>query len=120
VDAVLAHEVECTLVTRGRTSGELRAITIWFAAVGRTLYLLSGCGEGAHWVRNLRADPAVEVHVGGAHLTGRARVVTPDEPADAAARAAIAAKYGTTGLTTWLRTSLPVAIDLEDAGTAAP
>ncbi len=29
-----ARAIECTLVTRGRTSGEPRAITIWFAAVG--------------------------------------------------------------------------------------
>ena len=34
--------------------------------------------------------------------------------ADMDAILAIAAKYGTTGLRTWLRTSLPVAIDLED------
>ena len=40
--------------------------------------------------------------------------MTPDEPADATAREAIAAKYGTTGLKTWLRESLPVAIDLDD------
>jgi hypothetical protein len=44
-------------------------------------------------------------------------VVAPDEPDDAAAREAIAGKYGTTGLKTWLRTSLPVAIDLADAPT---
>ena len=113
MDEALAREIECTLVTRGRRSGEPRPIVIWFAAVDRTVYLLSGGGEAAHWVRNLRADPAVEVRVGGRQFRGRARVVTPDEPADAAARDAIAAKYGTTGLRTWLRTSLPVAIDLE-------
>ena len=28
-----AGAIECALVTRGRTSGEPRAITIWFAAV---------------------------------------------------------------------------------------
>ena len=120
MEDALTREVECTLVTRGRRSGELRAITIWFAAVGRTIYMLSGGGDAAHWVRNLRADPAVAVHVGGRQLTGRARVVTPDEPADAAAREAIAAKYGTTGLKTWLRTSLPVAIELDEAEPDAP
>ena len=113
VDA-LTGEAECTLVTRGRTSGEPRAITIWFAAVGRTVYLLSGGGEAAHWVRNLRADPAVAVIAGGVRVEGRARVIAPDEPDDTIAREAIAAKYGSTGLKTWLRTSLPVAIDLED------
>jgi deazaflavin-dependent oxidoreductase (nitroreductase family) len=115
VDDAFAGATECTLVTRGRTSGEPRAITIWFAAVGRTAYLLSGGGEAAHWVRNLRADPSVAIIAGGVRAEGLARVVAPDDPADPAARQAIAAKYGTTGLQTWLRTSLPVAIDLADA-----
>ena len=114
----LARATECTLVTLGRTSGEPRPITIWFAAVGRTVYLLSGGGEAAHWVRNLRADPAVAIVAGGVRANGRARVLSPDDAEDPAARAAIAAKYGTTGLKTWLRTSLPVAIDLSpDAAT---
>jgi deazaflavin-dependent oxidoreductase (nitroreductase family) len=113
VDDALGRDIECTLVTRGRTSGEPRAITIWFAAVGRTVYLLSGGGEAAHWVRNLRADPAVTVVVGETRIAGRARVVR-GEAEDPVAREAIAAKYGTTGLKTWLRTSLPVAIDLDD------
>ena len=112
-DDAFGRAIECTLVTRGRTSGEPRAITIWFAAVGRTAYLLSGGGEAAHWVRNLRADPAVSIVAGGMRVEGRARVLAPDEAEDPIAREAIAAKYGTTGLRTWLRTSLPVAIDLE-------
>ena len=112
-DDAFAGAIECTLVTRGRTSGEPRSITVWFAAVGRTVYLLSGGGEAAHWVRNLRANPAVEIVAGGTRVAGRARVIAPDEAEDPVAREAIAAKYGTTGLKTWLRTSLPVAIDLE-------
>ncbi len=113
MEDAFAGAIECTLVTRGRTSGEPRPITIWFAAAGRTVYLLSGGGEGAHWVRNLRADPVVTIVAGGVRVQGRARVIAPDEPDDPVARGAIAAKYGTTGLKTWLRTSLPVAIDLE-------
>jgi deazaflavin-dependent oxidoreductase (nitroreductase family) len=113
-ESAFARAIECTLVTRGRTSGEPRPITIWFAAVGRTVYLLSGGGEAAHWVRNLRADPAVTIEAGGVRVQGNARVVV-GEAEDPLARDAIAAKYGTTGLKTWLRTSLPVAIDLSDA-----
>ena len=120
MDEALARETECTLVTRGRRSGEPRPIVIWFAAVDRVVYMLSGGGEAAHWVRNLRADPAVEVRVGGRRFAGRARVVAPDEPADTTAREAIAAKYGTTGLKTWLRTSLPVAIELDGGTTPGP
>ena len=76
MDEALARAIECTLVTRGRTTGEPREVVIWFAAVGSTVYLLSGGGESAHWVRNVRADPAVEVVVGGARYPGRARLVT--------------------------------------------
>ena len=70
-------------------------------------------------MRNLQADPAVAIVAGGIRVEGRARVIAPDEPDDQRAREAIAAKYGTTGLKTWLRTSLPVAIDLEEVGARA-
>ena len=112
MEDAFAAAIECTLITRGRTSGEARAITIWFAAVGRTVYLLSGGGEAAHWVRNLRADPAVSIVAAGVRVEGRARVLGAEDAEDPVAREAIAAKYGTTGLKTWLRTSLPVAIDV--------
>ena len=42
MDEALAREIECTLVTIGRTSGPPRSTTIWFAAVGRTMDMLSG------------------------------------------------------------------------------
>jgi len=63
-------------------------------------------------VRNLIADPLVRVRLGSRTFEGRARVVE-GQAEDPLARAAIAAKYGTTGLKGWLRDSLPVAIDLE-------
>jgi deazaflavin-dependent oxidoreductase (nitroreductase family) len=105
------------LATTGRHSGLLREIEIWFAAdaSGDRMFMLSGGGEAAHWVQNLRIQPRVQVRVGDRAFDGRARVVDPDEPADAEARAAIAAKYGTTGLQRWLRESLPVEIVLEPA-----
>jgi deazaflavin-dependent oxidoreductase (nitroreductase family) len=112
LEASLAALLECRLVTTGRVSGQPREIEIWFAAIGDRLVMLAGGRHRAHWVRNLIADPTVRVRLGPRTFVGRARVIE-GEPDDPAARDAIAAKYGTTGLKAWLRDSLPVAIDLE-------
>ena len=102
-------------MTRGRTTGLPRAITIWFAADqdADRLFVLAGGREQSHWVRNALADPRVTVRIGDRSFEGTARVVAPDEEADQVARDAIAAKYGTKWLTRWLRESLPVEIRLE-------
>ena len=118
LDDGLRRSLVCRLTTTGRTTGQPREIEIWFAAVADRVFLLSGGRDRAHWVRNLQADPNVTVRIGGRSFAGRARVVE-GEADDPVARQAIAAKYGTTGLKTWLRTSLPVAIDLEKVGARA-
>jgi deazaflavin-dependent oxidoreductase (nitroreductase family) len=112
LDDDLRAATDCRLITIGRTSGQPRRIVIWFAAIGDRLYLLAGGREQAHWVRNIQANSAVQVEIGKRTFEGRGRVVegTDDDPV---AREALAAKYGTKWLTTWLRESLPVAIDLE-------
>ena len=104
----------CQLVTTGRRSGKPRAIEIWFAARGDLVYMLSGGGERAHWVQNLRQDPDVRLRIDGRTFHGRARVVQ-GEAADPVAREAVAAKYGRAGLEDWLRESLPVEIELRPA-----
>ena len=111
--------IECMLVTRGRTSGEPRAVTLWFAAVtGGPCCLAERRRRGGA----LGAQPAggsarSRSRGRGAVVRGAGARVAADEAEDPLAREAIAAKYGTTGLKTWLRTSLPVAIDLEDRPT---
>lgn len=113
MDPDVAGEAFCYLTTRGRRSGRPHEIEIWFAAAGDTFYLLSGGGEAADWVRNLRAEPAVTVRVGATAWSGRARVVTADGEA-AQARRLVFDKYepGYDGsLTRWRDTALPVAID---------
>jgi deazaflavin-dependent oxidoreductase (nitroreductase family) len=115
LDERAAARPVCRLVTIGRRTGEPRSIEIWFATVGDRVYMLSGGGEAAHWVQNLRQDPGVRLEIGGRTFSGRARVVQ-GEAADPVARAAVAAKYGTRGLEDWLRESLPVEIELEGGG----
>jgi deazaflavin-dependent oxidoreductase (nitroreductase family) len=109
----------CYLTTTGRMSGRPHTVEIWFARQGATMYLLSGGGERADWVRNLRRRPEVAVRIGRRHareLPGRARVLDPGSPEDELARDLLVEKYqpGYGGdLTGWRRSSLPVAIDLE-------
>jgi deazaflavin-dependent oxidoreductase (nitroreductase family) len=120
LDPDLARRSICDVETVGRVSGEPRRIEIWFAAdpVRDRIYLLSGGRDRAHWVRNLRREPAVRVRIGGRWFAGVAGEVEggSDEPL---ARELLAAKYQRwapgRSLSAWARTSLPVAIDLRTA-----
>ncbi|HKY50105.1 MAG TPA: nitroreductase family deazaflavin-dependent oxidoreductase [Candidatus Limnocylindria bacterium] len=110
-----ADEPVCYLTTVGRRSGKRHTIEIWFAVRDNTVYLLSGGGDSADWVRNLRKTSAVRVRVGGRTLEGQARVVaTPAE--DALARELLDGKYMKwkpgKPLSSWARGALPIAIDL--------
>lgn len=111
----LGSEAFCYLTTVGRRSGRPHTIEIWFARENGTLYLLSGGGEAADWVRNLRQTPAVQVRIGSRTVTARAReITTPEE--DALARRLLDEKYMSwkTGkrLSSWARNALPIAVDL--------
>lgn len=103
------------LTTTGRVSGRLHEIEIWFgvAADGRTVYLLSGGGDRADWVRNIDRDGAVTFRILGDTFTGRARRASGDEDT---ARESLAGKYygWTAGElpNEWSRTALPVVIGL--------
>jgi deazaflavin-dependent oxidoreductase (nitroreductase family) len=104
----------CYVTTSGRRTGRPHTIEIWFARREDTLYLLSGGGDRSDWVRNLRADPAVQVRVGDRTWRAVARLV--DDPAeDALARRLLASKYQGwhegRPLSGWARTALPVALD---------
>jgi deazaflavin-dependent oxidoreductase (nitroreductase family) len=106
----------CYLTTRGRRSGRPHRIEIWFARGSGVAYLLSGGGDRSDWVRNLVAEPAVTIEIGGVVHGARARIVTdPDE--DATARRLVLEKYRARGegeLSEWGRTSLPVAVDWDE------
>ena len=113
--ADLADANVCYLTTVGRRTGKRHTIEIWFALRDNTLYLLSGGGDSADWVRNLRKTTTVRVRVGGRTLEGKAREVTaPAE--DALARELLDGKYMNwkpgRRLSSWARGALPVAIDL--------
>jgi deazaflavin-dependent oxidoreductase (nitroreductase family) len=114
------REQFCYLTTTGRVSGRPHTIEIWFARRAATLYLLSGGGGRADWVRNLRREPRVTVRIGHRDrpaLAARARVLEPGSPEDREARRLVYDKYrgGYGGdLTRWRDTALPVVVDLDD------
>ena len=111
-----ADEPYCYLTTRGRVTGDPHEIEIWFAVRGATVYLLSGGGTEADWVRNLRAEPRVRLRLGDETRRGSARFVE-DAAEDHRARELLAAKYQGwepgEPLSEWAESALLVAIDLD-------
>lgn len=110
----------CYLTTTGRVTGKPHTIEIWFALAPSgsrpALYMLSGGGERADWVRNLCHDPATTIRVGDDAYQAVARIVAPGTPEDTLARYALCAKYqgwrAGEPLSEWGRAALPVAFEL--------
>ncbi len=111
----LSDENFCYLTTTGRVTGEPHEIEIWFVLVPQayTLYMLSGGGDRSDWVKNLRCNPEVEVHIAGERLGGRAREAR-DAEEDELARRLLVEKYESSPgrLENWRRRALPVVVDL--------
>ena len=109
----LANEEFCYLTTRGRVTGHPHEIEIWFSIERETLYMLSGGGDRADWVKNLNREPAVTVRISGEELKGRARLVE-DAEEDGLARRLLVEKYERSpdSLSDWRQRALPVAVDL--------
>ena len=66
------------------------------------------------WVKNILRTPTVTVRLGGEHFGGRGRIVeNPEE--DELARRLLIEKYERNpgSLSSWRRSALPVAVDLE-------
>jgi deazaflavin-dependent oxidoreductase (nitroreductase family) len=111
----LSGQDYCYLTTTGRVSGRPHEIEIWFGTQNRTIYLLSGGGDGSDWVKNLLKNPAVTVRIAKHTFVATARLVT-DKEEDRMARYLLAEKYqeweaGRT-LSQWARTALVVGIEL--------
>jgi deazaflavin-dependent oxidoreductase (nitroreductase family) len=68
-------ERECHLTTVGRRTGRPHEVEVWFVVHEGRLYVLSGRGEQADYVKNLGADPDVRVRVAGDEREATARVL---------------------------------------------
>ena len=112
----LTSEDFAYLTTTGRRSGRAHTVEIWFAFGDGRVYLLSGGGDRADWVRNLRKDPTVRVRIGTRSTSAKARVLRAGTPEDQLARQLLDGKYQDwrdgKRLSGWARTALPVAIDV--------
>lgn len=51
----------CYVTTRGRVSGRAHTIEIWYVELAGCVYLLSGYGDRADWVKNMMVTPDVTV-----------------------------------------------------------
>ena len=112
----LADEDVCYLTTTGRRSGRPHEIEIWFGIRDGTLYLLSGGGGAADWVKNIRKHRDVKLRINSQTAAARARILRPGTKEDLAARELLDEKYMAwrpgKKLSSWARGALPVAIDL--------
>ncbi len=109
----------CYLTTTGRVTGRAHRIEIWFATEDdETLFFLAGGGRTSDWVRNVEADPDVEVEVGGGRHGGRARVLEAGTEEDGRARRLLVGKYASDGddLSGWGAGAVAVAVDLDPIG----
>ncbi len=79
------------LTTTGRQTGAPHQIEIWYVAYGGCYYLCAETRDRAHWVQNLRHNPAVTFWVGGQTYAGTGRAL--DRAAEPALAAAVSALF---------------------------
>ena len=111
----LADEDFAYLTTTGRRSGKPHRIEIWFAVAAGRVYMLSGGGDRADWVKNIRKDPNIRVQVGSRTTPARARIARPGTE-DQRARELLDGKYmgwkEGKKLSSWARGATAIVIDL--------
>ena len=69
------------LTTRGRKTRLPREIEIWFTERGSRYYVIAEYAT-AQWLRNLQADPDVQVRIANQRFPAYARVITADSDPD--------------------------------------
>jgi hypothetical protein len=78
--------------------------------------MLSGGGDRADWIRNLKKTPRVRLRIGTQATTATARVLRAGTKEDELARRLLDGKYQGwhegKRLSSWARNALPVAIEL--------
>ena len=72
----LVGRIILLLTTTGRKSGKKRVTPLQYEKIGGDYYVGAARGLKADWVRNLQANPQVEVRVGAKRFEGTAEVVT--------------------------------------------
>ncbi|HEY0225053.1 MAG TPA: nitroreductase family deazaflavin-dependent oxidoreductase [Mycobacterium sp.] len=68
------------LETTGRKSGQPRRTAIGGKLVGNQYWMVSEHGNHSDYVRNIKANPAVRLRVGGQWRSGVAHLLPEDDP----------------------------------------
>ncbi len=72
----LMGNVVLLLTTVGRKSGKPRVTPLQYEEIDGKFYLGAALGQKADWVRNIRANPKVEVRVKSRRFAGLAETIT--------------------------------------------
>jgi deazaflavin-dependent oxidoreductase (nitroreductase family) len=114
---LIADEQFCYLTTVGRRTGKEHTIEIWFGAEpgSHTIYMLAGGGRDADWVKNIGANPLVQVMISNMTFSGVGRVVKQTEEERLARRLVVSKYYHRNEVRSrgWEAEALPVAVDFE-------
>ena len=112
----LADREFAYLTTTGRRTGKEHTIEIWFALQDGRIYMLSGGGDRADWVKNVRKTSQVRLRIGTQAANATARVVRAGTKEDDLSRQLLDGKYqgwrAGKRLSAWARNALPVAIEV--------
>jgi deazaflavin-dependent oxidoreductase (nitroreductase family) len=77
----LAGRFVLLLTTNGRKSGRARITPLMFQEREGVYYVASARGASADWLRNLQADPRVEVQLGSHRFRGHATLIRDPQQA---------------------------------------
>ncbi|UXY20437.1 nitroreductase family deazaflavin-dependent oxidoreductase [Streptomyces cynarae] len=72
--------LQTVLETTGRVSGLPRQTPVGGRRVGNSFWLVSEYGERSQYVRNIQANPRVQVRILGRWHTGTAHLLPDDDP----------------------------------------
>mgnify|MGYP001258570319 CR=1 FL=1 len=70
--ATLNNESLIELTVAGRKTGQPRSVKIWFVATNDKIYVTSGRGSDAQWIKNLQHTSTVTCQIGSTRLQGTA------------------------------------------------
>ncbi|OBF80399.1 nitroreductase [Mycobacterium sp. 852002-51163_SCH5372311] len=77
----IGRQLPVTMIeTVGRKSGKPRLTAVGGKVVGNQFWMVSEHGEHSDYVRNMKANPAVRVRIGGKWRNGTAHLLPDDDP----------------------------------------
>jgi deazaflavin-dependent oxidoreductase (nitroreductase family) len=88
----LADEKFIYLTTRGRRTGKLHRVELWFAVYDGSIYL-SHEGQETDWMKNIKNNPEVRYEIGENKFVGKARYLEANDDDAQEGKIALYLKY---------------------------